>query len=309
MTRKGKIARLPRDVRDELNQRLDNGEQGTHLVAWLNGLPEVKRVLAQCFNGREINDQNLSDWKAGGFLDWVAQEEEEERVRRLTEKMEDLASAGWTDDGLINHLATVLTIRYAEVLAEWNGQTAEELERKLTALRKARMDIVALRRSHIQAGRWDLEQAKYEDEIEAEIDKHERELRQPSYEAFMRDMKNKPTPEARMKDEGKRMKNGSVEPSKPEKEVNASAAAKAKGTTAVGGEGTKAAKDEQPYRTRRVLNPFLRTRRGVEAIKAIQGNSSQTGEEEKAESRMTEATSGDQTKSRTRRAGVEEVKS
>jgi hypothetical protein len=33
MTRTGKIARLPREVREELNRRLQNGEQGKRLVA------------------------------------------------------------------------------------------------------------------------------------------------------------------------------------------------------------------------------------------------------------------------------------
>jgi len=36
VTRNGKIARLPRAVRQELNRRLDEGEQGKKLVAWLN---------------------------------------------------------------------------------------------------------------------------------------------------------------------------------------------------------------------------------------------------------------------------------
>ena len=47
MTRRGKIARLPRAVREELNRRLLNGETGARLVAWLNGHPETKRVLAE----------------------------------------------------------------------------------------------------------------------------------------------------------------------------------------------------------------------------------------------------------------------
>lgn len=41
----GKIARLPRDVRDQLNRRLENGEGGASLVAWLNSLPGVKKAL------------------------------------------------------------------------------------------------------------------------------------------------------------------------------------------------------------------------------------------------------------------------
>ncbi len=40
-TRIGKIAGLPRAVRDPLNQRLHDVEPGHRLLEWLNALPEV----------------------------------------------------------------------------------------------------------------------------------------------------------------------------------------------------------------------------------------------------------------------------
>ncbi len=46
LTRNGKIARLPLAIRLELNRRLDEGEQGKKLVAWLNGLPAVQAIVA-----------------------------------------------------------------------------------------------------------------------------------------------------------------------------------------------------------------------------------------------------------------------
>src|SRR4051812_39971876 len=54
MNRNGKIARLPEDLRQELNERLCDGEAGTSLVAWLNGLPEVQAVMAAEFGGVPI---------------------------------------------------------------------------------------------------------------------------------------------------------------------------------------------------------------------------------------------------------------
>ena len=87
-SRTGKIARLPRDVRDELNQRLLDGESGPGLLQWLNDLPEAKAALLRDFGGRAINEQNLSDWRQGGFRDWVA-------------KME---AAEWLDDTLAEGL-------------------------------------------------------------------------------------------------------------------------------------------------------------------------------------------------------------
>ena len=72
VTRNGKIARLPRAMREELNRRLRDGEQGNKLVAWLNGLPEVKAVVALEFGGKPIREQNLSEWRKGGYRDWLA---------------------------------------------------------------------------------------------------------------------------------------------------------------------------------------------------------------------------------------------
>ncbi len=42
MKRNGKIARLPRAIRDELNRRMDDGQTGQELLPWLNGLPQAK---------------------------------------------------------------------------------------------------------------------------------------------------------------------------------------------------------------------------------------------------------------------------
>jgi len=49
MTHNGKIARLPRNIRDELNHRLENGEAARVILPWLNALPAVQAVLAAGF--------------------------------------------------------------------------------------------------------------------------------------------------------------------------------------------------------------------------------------------------------------------
>ena len=72
-TRRGKIARLPLAVREELNTRLRNGEEGAQLVLWLNGLPAVQEILAAKFKGKAISECNLSNWRAGGYADWLLQ--------------------------------------------------------------------------------------------------------------------------------------------------------------------------------------------------------------------------------------------
>src|SRR5690349_20082492 len=115
MTRTGKIARLARVVRDELNHRLQDGEPGVRLVAWLNSLPDTQRVLAIDFHGRPISEQNLCEWKAGGYRDWLARQEALSQARELAADAKELTEA--TDGRLTDHLATVLAARYAAALA------------------------------------------------------------------------------------------------------------------------------------------------------------------------------------------------
>lgn len=89
-TRTGKIARLPHHIRDQLNRRLHEGEQAKDLAHWLNSLPEVQAILTAAFGGKPVRPQNLSEWKQGGYRDWLLQHEALELVRRLAEDASEL---------------------------------------------------------------------------------------------------------------------------------------------------------------------------------------------------------------------------
>ena len=93
-TRIGKIARLPKNIRDELNRRLENGGFGNQLLVWLNGLPDVQRILAEHFDARPITKHNLSAWRHGGFADWIHSRECREQVRQMADEARSLHNAG-----------------------------------------------------------------------------------------------------------------------------------------------------------------------------------------------------------------------
>ncbi len=164
MTRTGKIARLRREIRAQLNRRLQDGEPGTRLVEWLNSLPEMQAVLKADFGGRPLSEQNLSEWKQGGYQEWLAQQEALAQVRELAADAGELADA--TQGVLADHLATVLTARYASALAGWKGEATEEFRRKLRSLRGLCQDIVELRRGEHSASRLKIEQERLERERE-----------------------------------------------------------------------------------------------------------------------------------------------
>jgi len=60
------------------------------LVPWLNELPDVKRVMNELFGGRPITEDNLSQWRRGGFQDWLRDEERRARLRQITEALRKL---------------------------------------------------------------------------------------------------------------------------------------------------------------------------------------------------------------------------
>ena len=93
-TRNGKIARLPKSIREELNRRIEDGWPGVKLVAWLNELPEVRQILRENFNDESITEPNLSRWKEGGYRDWLRHRESQEQLRWMIERGEDTNSQG-----------------------------------------------------------------------------------------------------------------------------------------------------------------------------------------------------------------------
>jgi hypothetical protein len=178
LTRNGKIARLPLAIRQELNRRLDEGEEGKKLVAWLNGLPKVQAIVASEFGGKSIREQNLSEWKQGGYRDWVAQREALEIAERLGEDATE-----WNAEGrapLTGTLALWLVARYAVAtrrVAETGGLEGWHLLREMCG------DIVELRkgdhsaeRLQIERERLELEKEQSEKRVREKVEKLQKQL-------------------------------------------------------------------------------------------------------------------------------------
>jgi hypothetical protein len=143
-TRTGKVARLPKSLRDQLGRRIEDGEEGKELVKWLNGLPEVQEILEKQFGGRPVTEQNLSEWKQGGYLEWLHQEELLSLVSKLAEQSEDLEEAAdgqEISDRFASLMAVELT-RLATALLEKETDSEKrwkrlcEVHRELSQLRR-----------------------------------------------------------------------------------------------------------------------------------------------------------------------------
>src|SRR5687768_2523333 len=111
MNRTGKIARLPRHIREELNSRLEANAPGREIVVWLNELPEVQSVLAHRFHGKPVSEQNLSEWRHGGYAEWQARREFLESVQEKAHAAADLEESAAL---MADHAAGLLAIRFAD---------------------------------------------------------------------------------------------------------------------------------------------------------------------------------------------------
>jgi hypothetical protein len=157
MTRVGKIARLPRSLREQLNRRMEDGESGANAVAWLNELPKVKSVLDKEFGGRPISEQNLSEWKLGGYVEWQKQQEALVLARELAANAAELAEAG--GDSLADKVAPLLAARYAVMLRNLSAASGERAE-DWKMLRELCSDLVALRKGDHSAERLKIERER-----------------------------------------------------------------------------------------------------------------------------------------------------
>jgi hypothetical protein len=162
ITRHGKIARLPNDIREELNQRLFNGAMGPELLAWLNQQPAVNEVSSQFFNGAPVNPQNLSDWRRGGYQDWLRHQERELRIQRIAEQGVSLKQQEGDEDLFENSAR----IAVAELMVDMDSLHKKDDKQRWNRLRELTRELVRLQNAYNRS-RWaELAWTKRNDQFE-----------------------------------------------------------------------------------------------------------------------------------------------
>ena len=156
--RNGKIARLPLDIREQLNCRLADGEPGNRLVEWLNSIPAVMRVMAEQFEGRPITEGNLSEWRAGGYEEWLTLHAFLDETRVLSENAGEVAATGISSD----HLHIVLLAHHARLLRNLETMPENEFKTRLNTVRKLTASIMNMRRGELQKARLELQRERLE---------------------------------------------------------------------------------------------------------------------------------------------------
>jgi hypothetical protein len=153
-TRVGKIARLPKEIREKLNVRLENGQMGPEVLAWLNQLPEVRTVLSQFFGGQDVTKQNLSEWRHGGYEDWMSSREGRVRLREMVDEALSLRQTEGGAD-LSGSLATIMLVEVGQTLDRLHevkdpGERWNRLRTMCLELSRLRADSSREKRLHLR---------------------------------------------------------------------------------------------------------------------------------------------------------------
>jgi len=169
MARQGKIARLPHTLRDAVNSRLLNGESGSKILVWLNAQPEALQVWAEHFEGAPANEGNLSEWRGGGYKEWLGRREKAENLKTLSRFALDLTNAGGhIADGaaaiLSGHILEVLEQAGNMAVTGGSDDADADPAKGLAAMAKA---VASLQSSGVARARLELDKRKVKQKDQA----------------------------------------------------------------------------------------------------------------------------------------------
>jgi hypothetical protein len=172
MSRIGKIARLPHDIREQLNRRLLEGQSGPEILPWVNELPQCRQMLAQKFGGRPIDDGNLYEWRHGGYEEWLWHEDRRDRLGSAFEHIAKLDAIG---DGsqVAERLGALVAAELAKALGFLDG--INDMNDRWFRLREISRELTRFRRENCNNQRLRLAEQRLENESERHRNRERRQ--------------------------------------------------------------------------------------------------------------------------------------
>ena len=134
------------------------------VLDWLNGLPEVREIIEEDFGGVPVSKQNLSEWRAGGYREWLRHEGSLDVVRGLMERVDGVIAVADEED-LGDRLSVALSVELVKT-------TEALLSEKMTAKERWKLlqeilpHLAVLRRQDHRATRVRIDEERWERETE-----------------------------------------------------------------------------------------------------------------------------------------------
>lgn len=160
---RSKIGRLPFAIRNELNERIRDGVGGPEILTWLNAAKETRKILRELKSG-DINAQNLTDWRSSGYKDWLEDQAQADRIRRLAEVSQTLASAAGGNAAGVG--CNIVTAKIMDALESADEEQVADLAKALVQLRSsenaAQKVALAKEKNALAEEQLNLSRAKFE---------------------------------------------------------------------------------------------------------------------------------------------------
>lgn len=158
-SRNGKVARLPKAVRDRLNDMLLDGFSYNQIIESLG--PDAK----------DVNEDNLSKWRTGGYQDWLRDQQRIDEIRARQEFALDLVCH---NEGNQLHQATlqIAATNLCELLVDLDpASQREELQKNPDKYARLLNAISRLSDGELRRDRHRADKAEREAEREAKLAK------------------------------------------------------------------------------------------------------------------------------------------
>ncbi|PTY03940.1 hypothetical protein DB346_02790 [Verrucomicrobia bacterium LW23] len=136
--RVGKIARLPVAIRNEVCRRIYDGQPGPKIIAWLHTQEDVLRVLDEQFHEEPISPQNLSEWRQGGYQNWLSRRERIADTKDLAEFALKLGEAA--GGSIMDGTAAIAGGRIMGVLEKVDDENFPKLIAGIASLRSLELE-------------------------------------------------------------------------------------------------------------------------------------------------------------------------
>ena len=112
--RRGKIARLPKSIRDQLNTMIQDG------------VPYLQIIQRLAPDTSALTEDNLSNWKSGGYLDWLHEMQLAEKLQAKHELAQSIVARCADDNAAGQALLQIIAGNLLEFLTETDPEELRE---------------------------------------------------------------------------------------------------------------------------------------------------------------------------------------
>lgn len=160
-------------VREEVCQRIHDGQTASKIIAWLHTRDDVLKVLDEYFGEEPVSPQNISEWRKGGYRDWLKRRRRVTDLKALSTYAVKIADAA--GGNITGAARSILAGNIMEMLENLDGTDTLALVKAVTALSlgdsaatKAEIAKAKLALDRRRAGQKDQELELARDKFEAQ---------------------------------------------------------------------------------------------------------------------------------------------